>query len=267
MTSASASASFTGHTSTAAEVRKPSHVFSTKRFTRSRSCKPVRQESHILIETQTGVMGIEAFHEMFVAFRPKFVTMAHAILRNREDAEDAVQNAFLSGLRYLRSFEGRTALKTWFTRIVLDAALMIERKRKPSSIMLLSENSNSHEVNWAESIPTSQPDPEMPYAERETVQLLDEVLGRMKPALRRALTLTYYDELSCAEACALLGVSGGTFKARLFRARRQLLNQAQRARVAPIRREARSSFSSDRSAFQHLVATPSNTSSMGVSYP
>jgi hypothetical protein len=49
---------------TAADVRKPLHVFSTKRFTRSRSCKPVRQESHILIETQTGVMGIEAFHEM-----------------------------------------------------------------------------------------------------------------------------------------------------------------------------------------------------------
>jgi acyl-CoA synthetase (AMP-forming)/AMP-acid ligase II len=53
---------------------------------------------------------MEAFQQMFVAYRPKFVAMAHSILRNREDAEDAVQNAFLSGHSHLRSFEGRSAL-------------------------------------------------------------------------------------------------------------------------------------------------------------
>jgi RNA polymerase sigma-70 factor, ECF subfamily len=267
MTFASTSASFTGHTSTAAGVSKPLHVFSrTKRVARSRSCKPVRQESHNLAETRTGVVGMEAFHEMFVTLRPKLVAMARAILRSREDAEDAVQNAFLSGYRHLGSFEGRSALKTWFTRIVLNAALMIQRKRKPSSMTPLSKTGDSHEVNWTESIPTSQPDPEMVYAERETVQLINEVLGKMKPALRQAFTMIYYDELSGPEACALLGVSAGTFKARLFRARRQLLSQAQRALVAPIRTETRSSFSSDRSAFQHLVARPSNTSSLEASY-
>jgi RNA polymerase sigma-70 factor (ECF subfamily) len=171
---------------------------------------------------------------MFVASRQKFVTMARIILRNREDAEDAVQNAFLSAYLHLRSFEGRSALKTWFTRIVLNAALMIRRKRKPSTIQPRPESSNSPEVNWTENIPASHPDPEMVHAERETLQLIDGILGKMKPVLRQAFTMTYYDELSRAEASAVLGVSVGTFKARLFRARRQVLDQTQRSLVASI---------------------------------
>jgi len=169
-----------------------------------------------------------------VASRPKFVAIARNILRNKEDAEDAVQNAFLSGYRHLRSFEGRSALRTWFTRVVLNAALMIQRKRKPSTIQPLSENNNSREVNWTENIPAAQPDPEMVHAEHETLQMVDGILGKMKPVLRQAFTMTYYDELSGPESCALLGVSAGTFKARLFRARRQVLSKTERALVAPI---------------------------------
>jgi RNA polymerase sigma-70 factor (ECF subfamily) len=171
---------------------------------------------------------------MFVASRQKFVAMAHATLRNKEDAEDAVQNAFLSAYLHLRSFEGRSALKTWFTRIVLNAALMIRRKRKPSTIQPRPESGNSPEVNWTENIPASDPDPEIVHAERETLQLIDGILGKMKPVLRQAFTMTYYDELSRAEASAVLGVSAGTFKARLFRARRQVLDQTQRSLIAPI---------------------------------
>jgi RNA polymerase sigma-70 factor (ECF subfamily) len=175
---------------------------------------------------------------MFVASRPKFVAMARAILRNREDAEDAVQNAFLSGFLHLRSFEGRSALRTWFTRIVLNAALMMQRKRKPSTIQPLPEHSNSREVDWTEKVPASEPDPEMVHREREALQLIDGILGKMKPALRQAFTMTYHDELSGPEACAVLGVSAATFKARLFRARRQVLHQTERALVAPIHKTA-----------------------------
>jgi RNA polymerase sigma-70 factor (ECF subfamily) len=171
---------------------------------------------------------------MFVASRPKFIAIAYSILRNREDAEDAVQNAFLSAYRHLRSFEGRSALRTWLTRIVMNAALMTQRKRKPSAVAPLPENSNSHEVNWLESIPDSQPDPETAHAKQETFDFIGGILGKMKPKLRQAFTMTYFDELSGSEACALLGISSTTFKARLFRARRELLDQAQRALLAPI---------------------------------
>ena len=266
MTYASRSASFAGSTNSAAAVSKPLHVFrGRKRDTRSTSCKQGRQESHNLVETRLKVPGMEAFNEMFVSFRPKFIAMAHAILRNREDAEDAVQNAFLSGHLHLRSFEGRSALTTWFTRVVLNAALMIRRKRK-SSWSLPQETSTPDDARWMEMISSSEPDPEMVYAERETLQFVNGLLAKMRPALRQAFTMTYYDELPGPEACALLGVPAGTFKARLFRARRQLLSQAKRALVAPIHRANPSSFFSDRSAVQHLVAKPLDTPSLEASY-
>jgi RNA polymerase sigma-70 factor (ECF subfamily) len=235
VTYASRSAGFVGRTHAA--ISKPLPVFRTgKRSARSTSCAPPSYEAHNATETRVEVIGTEAFEEMFVASRPRFVAMARAILRNREDAEDAVQNAFLSGYLHLRSFDGRSALRTWFTRIVLNAALMIQRKRKPSTIQPPSEKSNSHEVNWTDNIPASQPDPEMVHAEREALQFIDGILGKMKPVLRQAFTMTYYDELSGPEACAVLGVSDGTFKARLFRARRQVLNQADRTLATPSKR-------------------------------
>ncbi len=266
MAYASASGSFSGRTR-AASVSKPLPVFrGRKRNPVSTSYKPASHESHNLVEAGPEVMGMEAFQEMFVAYRPKFVAIAHAILRNREDAEDAVQNAFVSGYLHLRSFEGRSALTTWFTRIVLNAALMIRRKRKSPWISPQPETSTSDDGRWMQRITASQPDPEMVYAEREAFEFINAVLGKMKPALRQALTMTYYDELSGPEACALLGLSSGTFKARLFRAKRQLLNQAHRALVAPVRRAPPSSFSPDRSALQHLVARPSDRSSLEASY-
>ena len=234
MTYASRSRSFVGRTNAAA-ISKPLPVFRTrKRTLRSTSCESPSCEADTVVETRAEVIGREALEEMFVASRPKFLATAHAILRNREDAEDAVQNAFLSAYLHLRSFEGRSALRTWFTRIVLNAALMIQRKRKPTTIQPLPENSNSHEADWTENIPASEPDPEMVHAERETFEFINGILGKMNPVLREAFTMTYYSELSGKEACAVLGVSAGTFKARLFRARRQLLDQTERTLVAPI---------------------------------
>jgi RNA polymerase sigma-70 factor, ECF subfamily len=248
MTYASRSASFVGRTNASTSCESPSY------------------EAHNVAETRAEVIGTEAFEEMFAASRQKFVATAHAILRNREDAEDAVQNAFLSAYLHLGSFEGRSALRTWFTRIVLNAALMIQRKRKPCVIQSLPENSNSHEINWMENIPASDPNPEMIHAERETFECINGILGEMKPVLRQAFTMTYDDELSGPEASAVLGVSTGTFKARLFRARRQLLDQAQRALEIPIRKTTPSAFLPTKNASQHFGARPSDTSPLEASY-
>jgi RNA polymerase sigma-70 factor (ECF subfamily) len=230
---ASRSASFVGRNNAAA-ISKPLPVFRTrKRTVPSTSCESPSYEGSTVVETRAEFIRKQAFEEMFVASRQKFVGMAHAILRNREDAEDAVQNAFLSGYLHLRNFEGRSALRTWFTRIVLNAALMIQRKRRRSPIQPLPENSDSHEENWTENIPGSEPDPEMVLAKRETFACVDGILGKMNPVLRQAFTMTYYDELSGREACAALGVSPGAFKARLFRAKRQVLDQTERTLAAP----------------------------------
>jgi RNA polymerase sigma-70 factor, ECF subfamily len=208
----------------------------------------------------------ETLQEMFLTSRSRFIGLAYAILRNREDAEDAVQDALLSAYLHLRSFEGRSSFTTWFTRIVLNAALMIRRKQKNSRTDSLPESCAADGTPWTEKIPASQPDPEMVYAGEETCQWIDVLLRRMSPVLRQAFTMTYYDEMSHEEAGALLGIATGTFKSRVFRARQHLMNHAQRALVAPIRRPDSSSFFPDRSAVQHLVARPVDTSSLEASH-
>ena len=234
MTYALGTASLSGQSNEAA-ARKPLPVFrALKENVRSAPSKTASCGACKLVETREELLRKDALEEMFVASRKRFLAIAYSILRNREDAEDAVQEAFLSAYRHLRSFEGRSALRTWLTRIVMNAALMMQRKRRPSAVRSLSESGVSHDDGWTENIPDSQPDPEMVHAERETFQFIDGVLGKMKPKVRQAFTMTYYDELSGPEACAVLGVSAGTFKARLFRARRQVLDQTERTLVAPI---------------------------------
>ena len=165
--------------------------------------------------------GLQAFEEILLTSRPKFIALAYGILRNKEDAEDAVQNAFLSAYLHFRAFEGRSDVRTWLTRIVLNAALMIRRRRKPARQASPSELDATDDILWTE----KGPDPERICADKETLQRIDDVLANMQPALRQAFAMTYYEEMSNREACALLGVPINTFKARLFRARKLVVSR------------------------------------------
>jgi len=157
------------------------------------------------------------FQEMFLTSRARFVRVAYSILQNYEDAEDAVQNAFLSGFTHLRAFEGRSAFTTWFTRIVLNAALMLRRKHKNSRLDSLS--SSPDDAPWVERIIGPHPDPEKLYVHAESCERINALLSKLKPILQQAFTLAYHHEMSGSEAAAHLGISTATFKSRLLRAR------------------------------------------------
>jgi RNA polymerase sigma-70 factor (ECF subfamily) len=191
----------------------------------------------------------ETVQGIFRASRTRFTGLAYSIVRNQEDAEDAVQDAMLSAFRHLRQFEGRSALTTWFTRIVFNAALMIRRKRKSARIESVPDSGENDEAPWIERIPAPQPDPEKACAEAETFRSIDELLRKMSPLLRQAFTMAYYDELSLEEASSVLGVTPGTFKSRVFRARQHLIQHTQRSLVAPIHCPSRNLFSSGKNSF------------------
>lgn len=173
----------------------------------------------------------QAFEEMFVASRRMFLRRADAILRNKEDAEDAVQNAFMSAFLKLHRFQGRSALSTWFTRVVINAALMIRRSREPAWLASLPEPKSQADLHWTETLLSSQPDPETLCAERERAQQIQAALQTMTPILRQAFDLVYHQELSIREACARLNVGIPAFKARLFRARQELFQALCRSGV------------------------------------
>ncbi len=162
--------------------------------------------------------------ELFLTSRERFIRIAYRILGNNEDAEDAVQDAFLSACRHFGKFEGRSALTTWFTRIVMNAALMARRKRK-NRAALCHEMDAAMSV-FAETAPDTQPNPELAYSRAESYEILEAHLKELNPLLREAVVTTYYDELSVTEASSALGVPPGTYKARLFRGRRLLQERA-----------------------------------------
>ena len=209
-------------------LQRPSEVSRTRRNLRLKShgsaARAIERLPH-LEQTQ------QAFEEMFVASRRMFLRQAHAILRNKEDAEDAVQNAFISGFLKLHRFEGRSALSTWFTRIVINSALMLRRSREPAWLVSPPEPKSQPDPHWTETFPASQPDPESLAAERERAQQIQAALQRMTPILRQAFELVYHQQASIREACAMLNISIPAFKARLFRARQELFQALCRSGV------------------------------------
>lgn len=168
------------------------------------------------------------FEQMFSTSHGRFLRMAYGILQNKEDAEDAVQDALLSSYVHLRGFKGRSALKTWFTRVVLNAALMIRRKRKPLRVESTPEWAAEEGGFSMEAIPSPEPDPEMSYAKVESVGAMRAMIASLRPPLRQALTMCCLQEIPVRQARTSLGVPTATIKARLFRARHQLISQAKR---------------------------------------
>src|SRR6202051_4799679 len=123
---------------------------------------------------------------MYLDLRPRFLALTYSILRNREDAEDAVQEAFTSAHRNFPGFEGRSAMATWLTRIVVNAALMLLRKRKSSLLVAPPESDLREGTPGMEGVRTSRPDPEALCAEAETLQMVDDLLHTASPLISTA---------------------------------------------------------------------------------
>ena len=137
------------------------------------------------------------------------------------DAEDVVQDAFLSAWRSIRSFEG-TSFRAWLFRIVTNRALdrMRARKRRPE---LPLEPGDDEEVTWAE---PASPGPELAdlAASREALVAVEEALTQVPAEQRAALLLRDVEGFAYEEIALMTGVEIGTVKSRIHRARVSVRN-------------------------------------------
>lgn len=159
--------------------------------------------------------------------RPLFQT-ALRVLGNTEDAEDALQDGYLSAYRNLKRFEGRSQFSTWLTRIVINAALMRRRSAKARPASSLDETPREGELSASERYADDSPNPEQVYAGTELREMLDANLTELSPLLRTAFVLREMEGYSTGEAARKLGVTENTLKARLWRARHQLAERVGR---------------------------------------
>jgi len=170
---------------------------------------------------------IAAFETLVGRYEHKIFRLTQNITQNREDAEDAMQEAFLKAYEHLGEFQGNSRFYTWLVRIAVNQALMKLRKRRPNQVSL------DEEVDTGEDMVTRDvedwgPSPEERYEQTELAQILSTVVGELEPGFRIVFQLRDIEELSTEETAEALGLSVPAVKSRLLRARlklRQKLNR------------------------------------------
>ena len=163
-----------------------------------------------------------AFESLVMPHWDALLRVTQRILRNRADAEDAVQNALLDAFRSLNRFQGRSRFSSWLTRIAMNAALMRLRGSRREPAISLDEVSEIGEMQPRIHVADTRPNPEEEYLSKESRALIQKGLKKLSPIHVEVLHLRSMQELSAKEAAVLLEVAVGTVKARLHRARTKL---------------------------------------------
>lgn len=162
----------------------------------------------------------DAFEILFSRYRPILYRLAHRILRNHEEAEDAVQNSSLAAFRKLKSFKYEGAFRSWLARILVNEAITILRKRKTiysSECSMVQERAEA-----MDSLPHPGPNPEQILSQKQSARAFMRRLSQLSWEQRAILLLCEIHEYTTEEAGAMLQVPAGAIRSRLFRARKQL---------------------------------------------
>ncbi len=188
----------------------------------------------LLVSTAKSGDG-DAFVELSKRHYRKVFHETYRITRNREDAEDAFQDSLLRAFSHLNNFQERSSFSTWLTRIAINSALMILRKRRNCFEFSLdgTDDASGNSDTWE--IPSLTEDPETSYVRREGEALLQEAILRLSPRCREVVELWQAYEYSAREIAQTLGISVPAVKSRLSRARMTL-----RAELLPTESQAES---------------------------
>jgi len=173
---------------------------------------------------QQAIAGnVNAQESLFDRHTSRLYRTAFGVLRNKEDAEDALQDGLCKAYTNLRSFQGRSSFSTWLTRIVINSALMIRRRKCAHPEASLEEVLESHPERMMQGVVDTRPDPENACSTLETNGLVEQHVRQLPPALQAAFRLRAIDGLSVAESSRALGISISAFKSRISRARHRLV--------------------------------------------
>ncbi len=168
----------------------------------------------------------DAFRVLVERYQGRVYRLALRVLRDEEQARDAVQDAFLKVYRSLDRFQGRSSFYTWLYRLVLNVCLDLRRRDRLDRQVEWSEErweQASEEDAGPDPISGSpSPDPELALDRAELGSAIAAAIRSLPDDARRTLLLREVDGLSYAEIATVLGVPRGTVMSRLHYARRRL---------------------------------------------
>jgi len=177
-----------------------------------------RREIAKTIPIRAKVTQSSSFEELY---QPHEKRIFQVLLRITRIREDAVQEACLQAYVHRDQFDGRSSFATWLTRIAINSALMILRKRRNSRIVDLRSPNDSEEEAFPEVVdPLLNPEQLLLQSERE--EALHNEVGSLRTAIRKAIQLQLLDERPMKETAKLMRISVSAAKGRLFHAKAAL---------------------------------------------
>jgi RNA polymerase sigma-70 factor, ECF subfamily len=190
---------------------------------------PVAADTSLLVFDEESILvdqardgDNEAFARLVQPQMAKAYRMALRITGNREDAEDAIQQALLKAYAHVDQFHSKSRFSTWLLRITINEALGKLRKRRAENAHL-SYDSPEEGTDVAELLGASDDArPEVLYAKKEKQRLLREAIAGLRGTSRAVVWLLGLEERQTRETARILNLSEAAVKARFLRARRKL---------------------------------------------
>lgn len=164
----------------------------------------------------------QAFGILFKRYQPRIFAVALRYTRIPEDAEDIVQETFQKAFLHLHNFQGKSSFSTWLTRIAINEALMLLRRRRVVPEISVGHSSEGETAAPSMDVPEPGPDPEAAHLQREEAEILSAAINELTLRLRTAIELRELAELSTQETAQRMSVSVAAVKARVFHGRRKL---------------------------------------------
>jgi len=163
-----------------------------------------------------------AFEQLVKRYDGRLFSIAQHVTHNREDAQDAVQEAFLKVFRKLTQFRENSQFSTWLFRITVNESLMKLRKQRSAREVSIDEDFQSEQDVTPLDVADWAPDPEELYRGSELRNILRRTLQELRPGLRVVFVLRDIEGLSTEQTAEVLELTSVAVKARLWRARLQL---------------------------------------------
>jgi len=176
-------------------------------------------DSTLVAATKNGES--QAFEFLVKRYEARTFSVAFRITRNREDAQDVVQQTFCKAFVHLDSFQEKSSFSTWLTRIVINEGLMCLRRNRSRKEISLDDGKSEPEELFPVEIVDRGKNPAEIYEQRENEHILCEAMNQLNAEFRTAVRLQL-EERTVRETAEILGLGIGTLKARLFRARQKL---------------------------------------------
>lgn len=170
-----------------------------------------------------------AFNEMVARHRDRIYGLVHQLLRNHQDAEEVTQDAFIRAHRGLANFRGDAAFSTWLYQIATNLARNRYwywwRRKRDRSVSFDAPVGEDTDMTLADVIPAEVDSPDEVTVNGELVDRIAKGMERLSAGHREILVLRNVKNLSYEEIGTILGISVGTVKSRIARARESLRSQ------------------------------------------